>query len=207
MNFIIIDTMRYYSVQLFERDKYCNWSPDVFDDLASDGLSYYDTYDGALIMTQKQLVGELDWWREEIRKANRIPEYQGDGICTNFSREDLRNGCRWGLSVDYKPLSDKLDADEIAHVWLHHNPDPDNILGRYRLTYYRKDDEVNVWIRAKNASEAIQKYCDRFDWRADVHTIDADTRGLECAEARPDYDWYSGYRPPFSSMIAVLDLK
>ena len=69
--------------------------------------------------------------------------------------------------------------------------DTNQALSRYEIKYTRSQEgqwnqEIIVTREAETALGAIEKLCDQYGWRCRLSQFDADSRGLEWAEAYAD---------------------
>lgn len=59
---------------------------------------------------------------------------------------------------------------------------------KFEIKYTRNGQEITTTREAETALGAIEKLCDQYGWRCKLNQYDADTRGLNWAEAYADTD-------------------
>lgn len=59
---------------------------------------------------------------------------------------------------------------------------------KYEIKYTKNEHEISMIREAETALGAIERLCDQYGWRCKLSQYDADSRGLEWAEAYADTD-------------------
>lgn len=59
---------------------------------------------------------------------------------------------------------------------------------KYEIKYNKNEREIVIIREAETALGAIERLCDQYGWRCRLIQFDADSRGLEWAEAYADTD-------------------
>lgn len=63
----------------------------------------------------------------------------------------------------------------------------------YTITYTRGGRNISTSRSSDTAYHAIERLCDQYGWSCDLNQYDADTRGLDWAEARADTEYGINY--------------
>ena len=121
MDFKVKDTGKVATVELnrWHHGFNAGWDIDESQDLmasAVDGLELDD--DGNYLISQAELDELIDWWQDEVNKANADPyEYCGDGLTGTrygYNPEDCVNDPdpdEWHLSIDYRDDEQQSHCD------------------------------------------------------------------------------------------------